>query len=337
MAPIISVIVPVYNAEKTVERCISSIQKQDYPYLEILVVVDGATDSSLNICRKMEEQDDRIKIFTIDNHGVSYARNLALSHAVGEYVGFVDSDDWIESEMYRCMMDCALKYSADVVIQSIIFDGINKAKSYSSTDAVTEMDGRSATIEMLRGRMFSGHLCNKLIRRSCVSMPLCDTNVYVYEDLYALWNILPNCRKVVFQEKYCYHYVMQQNSAMHQAFNPRSASAIIVADEICRSAEKEFPEAMPYARRMALLIYRNQVHRAFRSRKESSKRFDEEYKRFQEYSEMYFSQDVRCIMGRSERCLIWIEKSGKILFLIYWYLHWQISVVKNCLITVLHR
>ena len=101
--PLISIIVPVYNTAVFLENCINSLLNQTYCNLEIILVDDGSTDESLEICQKYEKNHSQIKCIHIDNHGVSYARNIGLSVARGEYIGFVDSDDWIEPNMYSTL------------------------------------------------------------------------------------------------------------------------------------------------------------------------------------------------------------------------------------------
>lgn len=99
MSPVVSIIVPVYNAKKTLKRCINSIINQSYKDWELLLVDDGSTDDSSIICDEYAQQDRRIRVFHKQNGGVSSARNVGLDNAIGEWVTFIDSDDWIEKRM----------------------------------------------------------------------------------------------------------------------------------------------------------------------------------------------------------------------------------------------
>ena len=111
----ISVIVPVYNVEPYLRKCLDSILAQTYRNLEILVIDDGSTDGSGRICDEYAGRDERIKVFHTENHGLSCARNLGLDNANGEWIGFVDSDDWIEPDMYEVLLPWAGKTAtADV-------------------------------------------------------------------------------------------------------------------------------------------------------------------------------------------------------------------------------
>ena len=103
MNPLISIVVPVYNAEKTLEKCLDSILCQTYHCLEIILVNDGSTDSSGNICDDYATKDNRIQVIHKQNGGVSSARNVGIDAASGDYIGFVDSDDWIDPRMYEVL------------------------------------------------------------------------------------------------------------------------------------------------------------------------------------------------------------------------------------------
>lgn len=150
--PLISVIVPVYNTEKYLERCIASLRKQTLEDIEIILVDDDSTDSSLEICKKMAKEDDRIKVLSKVNEGAGKARNAGLAIASGEYVAFVDSDDFVEPEMFKTQYEKAKRYDADLVLSGVVFvDGniFSKASeciSISYFDNDTQFD----TAEHLR-------------------------------------------------------------------------------------------------------------------------------------------------------------------------------------------
>ena len=106
----ISVIIPVYNVEKYLAQCLESIAGQSYENLEIIIVNDGSTDRSEEICGKFEAMDSRIKLINQSNSGVSVARNTGIENATGDYITFVDSDDWLEKEMYNSMISQVTKF-----------------------------------------------------------------------------------------------------------------------------------------------------------------------------------------------------------------------------------
>ncbi len=119
--PKVSIIVPVYNIEKYLERCINSLKNQSLVDIEIILVDDSSTDGSLHICNKMAKEDSRIKVIHKVNEGAGKARNAALAIATGEYIGFVDSDDFVERDMYKTLLEKAEKYNSDLVMSGVLF------------------------------------------------------------------------------------------------------------------------------------------------------------------------------------------------------------------------
>ena len=120
-ASLVSIIVPVYNAEKYLEKCISSLRNQTLQEIEIILVDDASPDSSLAICRKEAEKDSRIKVIHKENEGAGKARNTGLEYATGKYVGFVDSDDYVAENMYQTLYEKAEQYDSDLVMSGVVF------------------------------------------------------------------------------------------------------------------------------------------------------------------------------------------------------------------------
>ena len=121
--PKLSVIVPVYNAERFLERCVRSILDQTMTDLEVILVDDSSTDASLALCRRLETEDGRVRVITKENEGAGRARNAALDLASGTYIGFVDSDDYVSSEMFERLIEKAEEHSADLVLSGVIHEG----------------------------------------------------------------------------------------------------------------------------------------------------------------------------------------------------------------------
>ena len=132
MRPKISVIVPVYNTEKYLDRCIQSILAQTYTDFELLLVDDGSTDSSGAICDKYAEQDSRVRVFHKENGGVSSARNQGLDNAKGEWITFVDSDDWVDREFFNILSKSS---KPDILISYYVADGWSRWVSVPFEDA----------------------------------------------------------------------------------------------------------------------------------------------------------------------------------------------------------
>ena len=116
----VSIIVPVYNAEKTIERCVRSIQNQTYKNIEIILVNDGSTDDSLSLCYELQKQSDNILVIDKENSGVSDARNIGIEKSSGDYIQFVDSDDYIENNMSERLVELLETNQSDTVICSMV-------------------------------------------------------------------------------------------------------------------------------------------------------------------------------------------------------------------------
>lgn len=114
LSPLVSIIVPVYNVEKYVGRCLQSLINQTYTHIEIIVINDGSTDNSLSVCDSYAAKDNRIKLITQENRGLSGARNTGLRHYTGEYVTFVDSDDWLHPQMIELLYDAIVRYECEM-------------------------------------------------------------------------------------------------------------------------------------------------------------------------------------------------------------------------------
>ncbi|MFS0638315.1 glycosyltransferase [Mesobacillus foraminis] len=138
MKPKVSIIVPVFNVEKYISRCLDSILNQSLGEIEIIAVNDGSTDSSLDIMKNFEAKDDRIKVINKRNGGVSSARNEGLSVAAGEFIGFVDPDDWVDENMYESLYKTAIENKAEIVMCSYIreFGSHSKEKDFNTADKV---------------------------------------------------------------------------------------------------------------------------------------------------------------------------------------------------------
>ena len=134
MKPLISIIVPIYNVEKYLSRCINSVLSQTFPDFELLLIDDGSTDKSGYICDGYAQKDSRIKVFHIENGGVSAARNYGLDNARGEWITFVDADDWIDKDMYYKLYNIWKIKSISLLIIFIIFLKVLKPSDSNGRD-----------------------------------------------------------------------------------------------------------------------------------------------------------------------------------------------------------
>ncbi|WP_147556461.1 glycosyltransferase family 2 protein [Catenibacterium mitsuokai] len=190
---LISVIVPVYNLENYIERCLASIQSQTYSNIEIIVVDDGSIDSSWNIINRIAKEDNRIIPIHKENGGVSSARMLGLANANGEWIGFVDGDDEIEEDMYEVLINNAFEYDADIShcgYKMIFNDG--RITSFYDTKVKKIQDNTTGIIDLLEGDLIEPGLCNKLYKKSLFEDIELDTNIKINEDLLLNYYLFKN-------------------------------------------------------------------------------------------------------------------------------------------------
>ena len=244
--PLISVIVPVYNVEQYLPRCLDSIINQTYTNLEILLIDDGATDNSGKICDEYAQKDNRIRVFHKENGGQASARNLALDNATGEYVAFVDSDDYIEKEMYQKLLSAIQENEADLALcnyrriqidlkQELVGDCERDNDAMPLTGVFNGKDCLSFLYQGTSGIFTSP--CTKLYHKAILNDVRFPVGKKAHEDEYVTHQIFYNATKAVLIPDKLYYYVQRGNSTMHTR-NDR--------------AKLDFTEAMIYGFSFAL-------------------------------------------------------------------------------------
>ena len=145
----VSIIVPVYNVEKYIERCLKSLVNQTMQEIEILIINDGTKDNSMDVCNKYAKVDDRIKIYNKENEGLGLTRNYGIKRALGEYVCFVDSDDYVDVDMCQKLYNEAKKNNADIVYGGIFYDNNNnKIVKKACVNNITIWKGKEKVKEL---------------------------------------------------------------------------------------------------------------------------------------------------------------------------------------------
>ncbi|MDD6729159.1 MAG: glycosyltransferase family 2 protein [Eubacteriales bacterium] len=219
--PLISIIIPVYKTEKYLDRCVESVVNQTYKNLEIILVDDGSPDKCPAMCDAWTEKDNRIKTYHIENKGVANARNFALGVATGDYIGFVDSDDYIEPNMYQFLLNAVLENDAEITVCGYQIN--DEADVDVNLRTVSQFD---ALKEVCVGDYKYGVLWNKLYKKKVlkgVEMPplvCCEDLVYNY---YAF----KNAKNIVECDSKLYHYFQNDDSTVHGNFSYGAFDAII--------------------------------------------------------------------------------------------------------------
>lgn len=240
----ISVIVPAYNAEKYIGRCLDSLTGQTYKDLEIIVVDDGSKDRTGIICDQYAEKDSRIQVVHQDNRGVSQARNVGLSRATGDYIGFMDSDDYIDPKMYQSMQS-RMTDGIDVVVCNFS----EGEKIYYSGKQELCFDRVTSLANLLTNSYFTCSLCSKLFRRQLLSGLSFDPKIVHNEDLLFVYLAFKKCRKLIFTPDVYYFYCQNEGSAVRSPFDKKKMGIILVHTYILEDIQKSFPTLYPLARK----------------------------------------------------------------------------------------
>lgn len=241
----ISVIVPVYNVEKYLERCVKSIAAQTYKDLEILLIDDGSTDKSGKMCDDFQQTDSRIKAFHKQNGGLSDARNYGIEHSAGEFISFVDSDDYIDGKMLETLHRLITENDADLAVCSAmdVFEG----KEVTQVKEIKEFNLNKVESYkyMLRGDGIPS-ACNKLYKRQTVG----DVRFPVgklYEDGFFTPQILKRVEKTAVTSKPMYYYFRRADSITTKPFRKGDLDVIEAYDKCVKQVKELCPEALPYA------------------------------------------------------------------------------------------
>lgn len=238
---LISIIVPVFNLENELPRCLDSILAQSYQSIEVIVVDDGSSDNSADVMRQYAEKDSRIKPVFQENGGVTSARLHGVREASGQWIGFVDGDDKIESDMYERLLRNAAEYHADIShcgYQMCFDDG--RIHYFHNTGLLVQQDKITALKELLSGSRIEPGLWNKLFHKTLFhsllhgeAMPL---DIKINEDLLMNYRLFSETERTVFEDWCPYHYIVRGASAsraklnLHKIYDPIRVKEIIRRD-----------------------------------------------------------------------------------------------------------
>lgn len=224
----ISIIVPVYNAQKYIKRCVESIVNQTYKDWELFLIDDGSKDESGTICNQLAKSDSRIQVFHTENQGASAARNRGLDEATGEYVTFVDADDWIETNHLQVLIDQVLP-DVDLCINSFIADLYYGARPHHYEDIQTCNNVESITVFFTILLLHSQFLWNKLFRNNIIKANNIrfDTNVSLGEDNIFILEYLNYIKGLSSSSVCTYHYDQVEENPFSLGRRKRSEDVIV--------------------------------------------------------------------------------------------------------------
>lgn len=248
MERLISVIVPIYNGEKYLEDALKSILQQTFKDFELLLIDDGSTDLTPQICDRIAETDSRIVVVHQKNKGVSAARNEGLKRAVGQYICFVDGDDYIKPEMLEILYNNAREFDVDISCCGIVqrrLDG--KCSNKFCTGEKIYITDKKILIE----KFFSNPIykevlygpVNKLIKSDLAKAVLFNENFKIGEDLLFGFECIEKMNSFYFENKGLYYYIKRKDSATTSAFSVKRFDYIYIADILLKKCEETHIDA----------------------------------------------------------------------------------------------
>ncbi|WP_249029450.1 glycosyltransferase family 2 protein [Tannockella kyphosi] len=215
MDNLVSVVIPVYNREKYIERCVNSIQQQTYRNIEIIIVNDGSTDSSLSICKQLQENDNRIKLYSQENKGVSFARNVGIRNSTGTYLLFVDSDDYIEKETIEVAIP-RMRDDADMVMFGIkVINKLGHTHPHGQTEGPLTVGTMMEDYFLAINGILHNSPCNKVYQKQILEKHkiLFDENVKNGEDVLFNFEYYQYIKNILYIDNYFYYYYSHKNQS----------------------------------------------------------------------------------------------------------------------------
>lgn len=239
--PKISIIVPVYQVEKYLNECVASIVNQTYRNLEIILVDDGSTDCCPDLCDMWANNDQRIRVIHKKNGGLSDARNKGLEIATGEYIGFVDSDDMIQKDMYKKLLQSLIENCAEIAECGTVYFKDRDIIRKVCQSKIVCCSNEDAMKGLISETIFHQTVWNKLYRRSCLTNIWFEKGKY-NEDEFWTYQIFDNAQRVVAIPECYYWYRQREQSIMNSVFSYKRLDALEAKYERMQFIKQKYPE-----------------------------------------------------------------------------------------------
>lgn len=237
----LSIIVPVYNTEKYIRQCIDSILNQEFQNFELLLIDDGSTDLSGDICDEYANKDNRIVVFHKSNGGQSSARNIGIDNAKGNYIGFVDSDDWIHKDMYAKLLKKSIETNSEIVACNISLMLKNGTfRKYSGASENYQYDKISAMKEVFRNQNLTFSPCNKIYKKTLFDNLRFNEKI-ILEDKDLSYQLIDKCYRVYYLHEAYYYYRYNQDSTLRSKFNLKRIDEYYVQKKMYEYYLKKYP------------------------------------------------------------------------------------------------
>ena len=226
---LVSIVVPVYNVEKYLDKCVDSLINQTYSNIEIVLIDDGATDNSGILCDKWACKDKRVRVIHTENQGLSAARNVGIRNSSGKFLSFVDSDDWLEPEMIEILVRNMCLCNADISSCGVKKDYDEQKILLQKKSGYKLIKQKQMFHEILCNEMVYGYVCNKLFIQDIIKEIRFDEKLFSQEDMDFTMKYLERCKNCVYTEAEYYHYRQRRESMTGElGYSSRKLSIIEV-------------------------------------------------------------------------------------------------------------
>lgn len=262
----ISIIVPVYKAERYLRKCVESLLAQTFTDLEIILVDDGSPDTCPLICDEYAQKDKRIRVIHQNNLGQSMARNNALSIAVGEYIGFVDSDDWVEKEYCQTLYDLIQGKDLAICSYNTVYEGKPLSKRKHELQSTISLNKNKLWYEVFGN--LNNAAWNKLYRRELLKGINFDTEMYHGEDLLFNLNYISKCEIASITNAHLYNYLKREGSVTTGLYTPKKKYEMVSKDKARDIVSEHYPSLLPVANRYCFRARLNVLRSIFKCNQE---------------------------------------------------------------------
>lgn len=280
MKPLISLVIPVYNVEKYLDKCMASVLNQTYPNFEVILVDDGATDKSGSMCDEYENKDPRVKTFHKKNGGLSDARNFGVEHASGSWIAFIDSDDFVTDDYLEYLYNLIEKYDATIACASAMMP---KKREGIRDQALTASE---ALEKMCRVDVIGVSACAKLYPRELLLKHPYPVG-RLYEDLATTYKLFAECATIALGTKKIYYYIQRSGSISGGELNEKQYEIFTAATEQLEFISANFPEVEGAAHVRCANVAIQLIPKCLSS--SDGKKVKNDFKRIRAYLKPHFS------------------------------------------------
>ncbi len=293
---LLSIIVPVYNVEEYLERCVKSILAQTYKNIEVILIDNGSTDESGKICDRMAQSDARVIVYHKPHGNISTARNKGLELAQGQWIGFVDSDDWIEADMYQCMLEKLQKEQAQMVVCGFCKENISGTKKITNDKRISKSSftgEKALEYAFIRDsyRNFCAYVWNKVFCAELLEGQKFDEEIQSCEDVEYFARVTANGKKVCYVDNVLYHYTEREDSSW-KVYRYEKRMTVLKAYEniIALLEEKKYKKATLYVKRF--YAYHASLLMEFVIENQETDRYEEVKTHMKKYCKEYYRTNM---------------------------------------------